>query len=152
MKIINPNKNQDQSQTQGEGRIIDVTDFKEIKDKRAMRGLVFKYRVAILCLMAVMLSGALSVWIHFELPTRIVQFDMQATVKLYSTEVAQSHLTKAQRTVKSRYFAESLQEAAAEYAQLHHVIVLVSPAVVAGAPDVTAEIQQLTLQLMRGAK
>ncbi len=117
-----------------------------------MKTLLFKYRLVMLLLMELMLSGVVSVWLSYELPARIVQFDMQSTVKLFSTQIAESHLTKAQRVVKIRYFAESLQEAAAEYAQLHHAMVLVSPAVIAGVPDVTPQIQQLTLQLMRSSK
>ncbi|MBP3113208.1 conjugal transfer protein TrbI, partial [Klebsiella quasipneumoniae] len=47
-------------------------------------------------------------------------------------------------------FNDALEKSLAEYQQQHHVVILVSPAVVQGAPDVTRNIQHDIARRMKG--
>ncbi|MBN6358283.1 type-F conjugative transfer system protein TrbI, partial [Escherichia coli] len=59
-------------------------------------------------------------------------------------------LTEAQSKALSDRFNDALEKSLAEYQQQHHVVILVSPAVVQGAPDVTRNIQHDIARRMKG--
>ncbi|MBZ6759411.1 TrbI F-type domain-containing protein, partial [Raoultella ornithinolytica] len=49
-------------------------------------------------------------------------------------------------------FNSALEQSLADYQQQHHVLILVSPAVVQGAPDVTRKIQTDIARRMKGGQ
>lgn len=71
----------------------------------------------------------------------IVSFDMQKSVKEFSQDLSQKKLNESQKQQLTKAFSADLVNVTESYARENNVIILVSPAIVAGAPDVTDEIQ-----------
>ena len=81
---------------------------------------------------------------------RVVAFDMKKTLDSFMDSVSQKPLTEAQSKALSDRFNDALEKSLADYQQQHHVLILVSPAVVQGASDVTRTIQHDIARRMKG--
>lgn len=81
---------------------------------------------------------------------RVVAFDMKKTLDSFMDSVSQKPLTEAQSKALSDRFNDALEKSLADYQQQHHVLILVSPAVVQGASDVTRIIQHDIARRMKG--
>ena len=105
--------------------------------------------IVALVLFALATSAFLSrVVLEYSTP-RVVAFDMKKTLDSFMDSVSQKQLTEAQSKALSDRFNDALEKSLAEYQQ-HHVVILVSPAVVQGAPDVTRNIQHDIARRMKG--
>lgn len=80
---------------------------------------------------------------------RAVAFDMKRTVDAFFDSASQKKLSEEQTKALSNRFNTALEGSLLTYQQRHHVLILVSPAVVQGAPDVTRDIQQDIARRMR---
>lgn len=108
--------------------------------------------IVALVLFALATSAFLSrVVLEYSTP-RVVAFDMKKTLDSFMDSVSQKQLTEAQSKALSDRFNDALEKSLAEYQQQHHVVILVSPAVVQGAPDVTRNIQHDIARRMKGAQ
>ncbi|EEY5466869.1 TPA: type-F conjugative transfer system protein TrbI [Escherichia coli] len=97
------------------------------------------------CLAMVLLNAAVSYAI-VRLNTPVtVAFNMKQTVDAFFDSASQKKLSEAQ----SKALAAALEASLQTWQQKHHAVILVSPAVVQGAPDITREIQQDIAQRMR---
>ncbi len=106
--------------------------------------------IVALVLFALATSAFLSrVVLDYSTP-RVVAFDMKKTLDSFMDSVSQKQLTEAQSKALSDRFNDALEKSLAEYQQQHHVVILVSPAVVQGAPDVTRNIQHDNARRMKG--
>ncbi|HIE9560709.1 type-F conjugative transfer system protein TrbI [Klebsiella variicola] len=106
--------------------------------------------IVALVLFALETSAFLSrVVLEYSTP-RVVAFDMKKTLDSFMDSVSQKQLTEAQSKALSDRFNDALEKSLAEYQQQHHVVILVSPAVVQGAPDVTRNIQHDIARRMKG--
>ncbi len=106
--------------------------------------------IVALVLFALATSAFLSrVVLEYSTP-RVVAFDMKKTLDSLMDSVSQKQLTEAQSKALSDRFNDALEKSLAEYQQQHHVVILVSPAVVQGAPDVTRNIQHDIARRMKG--
>ena len=106
--------------------------------------------IVALVLFALATSAFLSrVVLEYSTP-RVVAFDMKKTLDSFMDSVSQKQLTEAQSKALSDRFNDALEKSLAEYLQQHHVVILVSPAVVQGAPDVTRNIQHDIARRMKG--
>ncbi|HBU6431952.1 TPA: type-F conjugative transfer system protein TrbI [Klebsiella oxytoca] len=81
---------------------------------------------------------------------RVVAFDMKKTLDSFMDSVSQKQLTEAQSKALSDRFNDALEKSLADYQQQHRVLILVSPAVVQGASDVTRTIQHDIARRMKG--
>lgn len=81
---------------------------------------------------------------------RVVAFDMKKTLDSFMDSVSQKPLTEAKSKALSDRFNDALEKSLADYQQQHHVLILVSPAVVQGASDVTRTIQHDIARRMKG--
>jgi conjugal transfer pilin signal peptidase TrbI len=81
---------------------------------------------------------------------RVVAFDMKKTLDSFMDSVSQKPLTESQSKALSDRFNDALEKSLADYQQQHHVLILVSPAVVQGASDVTRIIQHDIARRMKG--
>lgn len=81
---------------------------------------------------------------------RVVAFDMKKTLDSFMDSVSQKQLTEAQSKALSDRFNDTLEKSLADYQQQHRVLILVSPAVVQGASDVTRTIQHDIARRMKG--
>ena len=106
--------------------------------------------IVALVLFALATSAFLSrVVLEYSTP-RVVAFDMKKTLDSVMDSVSQKQLTEAQSKALSDRFNDALEKSLAEYQQQHHVVILVSPAVVPGAPDVPRNIQHDIARRMKG--
>lgn len=80
---------------------------------------------------------------------RAVAFDMKRTVDAFFDSASQKKLSEEQTKALSNRFNTALEGSLLTYQQRHHVLILVSPAIVQGAPDVTRDIQQDIARRMR---
>ena len=83
---------------------------------------------------------------------RVVAFDMKKTLDSFMDSVSQKPLSEAQSKALSDRFNAALEQSLADYQKTNHVLILVSPAVVQGAPDVTLKIQTDIASRMKGAR
>lgn len=97
----------------------------------------------------VALNAAVSVAIVHFLRPAVVTFGMKATVDAFFDGVSQKKLSEEQSQQLAARFTRTLDDTLQRYQQKHGVIILVTPAVVAGAPDITRDIQQQVAQRMR---
>ncbi|HBS0259970.1 TPA: type-F conjugative transfer system protein TrbI [Klebsiella pneumoniae] len=105
--------------------------------------------IVALVLFALATSAFLSRMVLEYSTPRVVAFDMKKTLDSFMDSVSQKQLTEAQSKALSDRFNDALEKSLAEYQQ-HHVVILVSPAVVQGAPDVTRNIQHDIARRMKG--
>lgn len=78
-----------------------------------------------------------------------VAFNMKQTVDAFFDSASQKQLSEAQAKVLAGRFNTALAASLQAWQQKHHAVILVSPAVVQGAPDITREIQQDIARRMR---
>lgn len=110
----------------------------------AVAGLVIAILAASAVITRVMIAGAVP---------RVVAFDMKRTLDAFMDDVSRKSLTQAQSKALSARFNDALEQSLAAYQQDNHVVILVSPAVVQGAPDVTRKIQtQIARRMQEGQK
>lgn len=80
---------------------------------------------------------------------KMVTFDMKGTVDTFFTHASQKKLTEAQSQQLATRFTQTLDNTLRDYQQKNQVVILVSPAVVVGAPEVTKTIQRQVATKMR---
>lgn len=95
----------------------------------------------------VMLGVMITLWVTRE--PSIVEYDINETVASFHQSIGQSELSDEQRKKEITRFTQTLDDVVQQYAQDNHVVVLVSPAVVSGAVNITKEIQQSLLQTLQ---
>lgn len=95
----------------------------------------------------VMLGVMITLWVTRE--PSIVEYDINETVASFHQSIGQSELSDEQRKKEITRFTQTLDDVVQQYAQDNHVVVLVSPAVVSGAVNITQEIQQSLLQTLQ---
>ncbi|EEV6494850.1 type-F conjugative transfer system protein TrbI [Escherichia coli] len=101
------------------------------------------------CLAMVLLNAAVSYGI-VRLNTPVtVAFNMKQTVDAFFDSASQKQLSEAQSKALADRFNAALEASLQTWQQKHHAVILVSPAVVQGAPDITREIQQDIARRMR---
>ena len=79
----------------------------------------------------------------------VVEFDINDTITTFEHNIAQSQLSDEKRLSEIKRFTQTLDETVAQYAHDNNVIVLVSPAVVGGALNVTKDIQQQLVDTLK---
>ena len=112
---------------------------------------LYFFSVLSLILLGLLLYGYLSYegYADHQEALPIVSFDLKGTVKTYSQQLAKKQFSQAQEAQLSAQFSQALTQTIHAYAESHQVVVLVQPAVIAGAPDVTREIQEMTLDALK---
>lgn len=95
----------------------------------------------------VLLGVIIALWMTRK--PSIVEYDINETVASFHQSIGQSELSEEQREKEITRFTQTLDEVVHQYAIENHVAVLVSPAVVSGAVNVTQEIQQSLLNTLQ---
>ena len=108
--------------------------------------------IVALVLFALATSAFLSrVVLEYSTP-RVVAFDMKKTLDNFMDSVSRKQLTESQSKALSDRFNDALEKSLDDWQQKNHVLILVSPAVVNGAPDVTLSIQRDIAKRMQGGR
>lgn len=79
----------------------------------------------------------------------VVAFGMKQTVDAFFDSASQKKLTEAEAKVLSERFNRAMEDSLQAWQRKHHALILVAPAVVQGAPDITRDIQQDIATRMR---
>lgn len=95
------------------------------------------------------LCSGLTLWL---MSPRVVQFDMKGTVDLFNQQAAQQQADSASLQQLSTKFGQSMAAALTQYQQANHAVILVSPAVIGGAQDITVQIRSDISRRMQEAK
>ena len=83
--------------------------------------------------------------LHLMVKKEIVEFDINHTIVSFEQDIAKSNLSDAKRDREIQRFTRTLDKIVLQYAEDNNVTILVSPAIISGAEDVTTEIQQALL-------
>lgn len=98
------------------------------------------------------LNAAISLFLVQANTPVTVTFDMKGTVDAFMDQSSRKEMSAEQAAQLSARFSDALEKSLSDYQQAHHALVLVAPAVVRGAGDITAEIQQDVATRMRGGE
>ena len=99
----------------------------------------------LIMLSVLLISIGSSFTAHILLTSKIVEFDINHTISTFEQDIANSTLSDEKREAEIQRFTRTLDRVVKQYAKDNNVTVLVSPAIVSGAEDVTTEIQQALL-------
>ncbi|HHR4183600.1 TPA: type-F conjugative transfer system protein TrbI [Salmonella enterica] len=117
------------------GNITAKGHRREQRRRRCLRNLLL-VAATILCINA----AVTSVLISWRTPT-VVSFDMKGTVDQFTDQAGAQSLDEKQTTDLTERFMRALSTELQDYQRHHDALILVSPAVVSGAGDITDEIQ-----------
>lgn len=81
---------------------------------------------------------------------RVVAFDMKKTLDSFMDSVSRKQLTESRSKALSDRFNDALEKSLDDWQRRNHVLILVAPAVVNGAPDITLSIQRDIARRMQG--
>lgn len=115
---------------------------REQRRRRCLRNL-FLVAVTILCAN----TAITSLLIHWRMPA-VVSFDMKKTLDQFTEQAAAQSLDEPQTAALTERFMTSLNEELQDWQHNHDALILVTPAVVSGAADITGEIQSGVAQRM----
>lgn len=109
--------------------------------------------VSFFLVITLMASSGVSVLVHHWLTPVTVSFDVTRTLNQFRDQMAQqisadNPLTEAQIADTSRRFQNAMSLSLDDYSRRHHAVILVTPAVVSGTADITADIQAAIAQRM----
>lgn len=109
--------------------------LRERQKRRCLRSLLL-VATTILCVNA----AVTSLLIRWHAPT-VVSFDMKSTLDQFAEQAGAQSLDEPQTTALTERFMASLSAELQDWQRHHDALILVTPAVVSGATDITDEIQ-----------
>lgn len=109
-------------------------------------------RVGILVTAFTLMNAGISLWLIQTHSPTVVAFNMKGTLDAFMDQTAKASLNEAQGAALASRFNTAMTESLAAYQADHQALILVQPAVVGGAQDITAEIQHDIARRMRGAQ
>lgn len=109
--------------------------WREQRRRRCLRNLLL-VAVTILCMNA----AVTSLLISWRTPT-VVSFDMKGTIDHFTDQAGEQSLDEEQTKALTDRFMHTLITELQDYQERHDALILVTPAVVSGASDITDEIQ-----------
>jgi len=107
-------------------------------------------KLAVLFALLVIVTVFALLLISIKPNSHIVYFDLKSTHQSFSEQLSKrTDIAEVQKNRLAQHFGQSIEAVTQDYAQKNHAIVLVKPAVIAGAKDITRELQQAILQRMQ---
>ena len=98
------------------------------------------------------LKSAVSLLLTEWRQPKTVSFDMAGTVNSFMSQAAAQALDEARIKALTARFNRALSDSLTAYQRDHRAVIIVAPAVVGGAEDITAEIQQSVAARMAEGK
>lgn len=115
---------------------------REQRRRRCLRNLLL-IAATIVCVNATVTSMLIS----WRTPT-VVSFDMKGTVDQFTGQAGAQSLNETQTTDLTERFMRTLSTELQDYQRRHDALILVTPAVVSGAADITGDIQSAVAEKM----
>ncbi len=112
--------------------------MKSIRHTRLV-GALFAIVLMMFTLMAVKLNTAL----------QIVVFDIEQTLAQYQDQFIEANLSDQEHSAQLATFDTELRRLLKEYAQAHHLVIIVPGALISAAPDRTTEIQHYVIEALK---
>lgn len=92
-------------------------------------------------------AGFSALMVEWRTPA-IVTFDMKGTVDRFMDQSSRKNLDEATSRALTERFTSNLNRSIEDWQASHHALILVTPAVVSGASDITVDIQRSVAQRM----
>jgi len=103
----------------------------------------------ILNLSILLVAGLLIIILSMALKPQVVSFNQDRVLKQFVLQMSQKNLTDAALKQKTDEFSQNLNASLAEYADIHHVIIINQKAVVAGKKDISDEVLKLLVKKLQ---
>jgi conjugal transfer pilin signal peptidase TrbI len=114
----------------------------------ARRGLRFRWKIAGLAVALVAINAGVSaLMVEWRTPD-VVTFDMKGTIDRFMDQSSRKSLDEATSRALTERFTSNLNRSIEDWQASHHALILVTPAVVSGASDITVDIQKSVAQRM----
>ncbi|CAH6816517.1 Conjugal transfer protein [Vibrio chagasii] len=100
-------------------------------------------------LLAIALMMFTLITIRLNTAPQIVVFDIEQTLSQYQDQLIEANLGDQAHSAQLATFDTELRRLLKEYAQAHHLVILVPGALISGAPDRTTEIQHYVIEALK---
>lgn len=109
---------------------------------------LMKTKIAVAASLMICSAGISYITCRLTTPV-VAAFDMKATIDAFFDSASKKSLDEAQAKKLSDRFNSALEDSLSAWQERHRALILVSPAVIQGAPDITREIQRDVAQRMK---
>ncbi|UXK14279.1 type-F conjugative transfer system protein TrbI (plasmid) [Erwinia pyrifoliae] len=114
----------------------------------ARRGFRFRWKIAGLAVALVAINAGVSaLMVEWRTPD-VVTLDMKGTIDRFMDQSSRKNLDEATSRALTERFTSNLNRSIEDWQASHHALILVTPAVVSGASDITVDIQKSVAQRM----
>ncbi len=114
----------------------------------ARRRLRHRGRLLSLAVMLITVNAGISaLMVEWKTPD-VVTFDMKGTIDRFMDQSSRKNLDEATSRALTERFTSNLNRSIEDWQASHHALILVTPAVVSGASDITVDIQKSVAQRM----
>lgn len=114
----------------------------------ARRGFRGRWKMAGLVVALVAINAGVSaLMVEWRTPD-VVTFDMKGTIDRFMDQSSRKNLDEATSRALTEHFTTNLNHSIEDWQASHHALILVTPAVVSGASDITVDIQRSVAQRM----
>lgn len=114
----------------------------------ARRGLRLRWKIVGLVVALVAINAGVSaLMVEWRTPD-VVTFDMKGTIDRFMDQSSRKNLDEATSRALTERFTSNLNHSIEDWQASHHALILVTPAVVSGASDITVDIQKGVAQRM----
>lgn len=130
------------TETEGDNKVRTPLTARQRRQRRCLRSLLL-VAFCILCLNA----AVTSLLLYWKTP-ETVSFDMKGTIDQFTRQMDAQSPDEARTKALTTRFTAALDRTLKAWQQSHDALILVQPAVVSGARDITPEIQARVAEAM----
>lgn len=105
--------------------------------------------LTILNLSILLVAGLLIIILSMALKPKVVTFNQDRVLRQFVLQISRNKLSDAILKQKSEEFSQNLNASLAEYADIHHVIIINQKAVLAGKKDISDEVLKLLVKKLQ---
>lgn len=118
----------------------------------ARRGFRFRWKMAGLAVVLIAVNAGVSaLMVEWRTPD-VVTFDMKGTIDRFMDQSSRKNLDEATSRALTERFTSNLNRSIEDWQASHHALILVTPAVVSGARDITRDVQQDVARKMQAGQ
>ena len=115
-------------------------------------GFRFRWKMAGLAVALVSVNAGVSaLMVEWRTPD-VVTFDMKGTIDRFMDQSSRKNLDEATSRALTERFTSNLNHSIEDWQASHHALILVTPAVVSGARDITHDVQQDVARKMQAGQ